>query len=177
MVHCSESISGIWQPPAGLSSAETDPNGEHAVMHKLLRFYTFRMSVGIVPLPEPFITATVIFYLFITSSCWQTSSLFASIFLLLRESGSANSHLHFLYGGALGQRSKADLAGSLKVAGYDNSTHNKAAVRLQREQASMLPLCISKTPAFIRRASRPSSEDSSDHYSCEKDLRYHAKIK
>lgn len=52
MAQCSLSISTICQPLTGLSSTETGLNGEHAVLHKLLRFYILRMSVDIVMLPE-----------------------------------------------------------------------------------------------------------------------------
>lgn len=71
MVHCSISIRGICQLLTGLSSTQTGLNGEHAVIHKLLRFYTFKMSVDIAVLPELLFSLpqTVIFYLFIVSRC------------------------------------------------------------------------------------------------------------
>lgn len=85
MVHCSISISRICQPLAGLSSAETGLNGEHTIIHKLLRFYTFKMSVDTATLPELLLSSqqTVIFYLFIASRCrpgFLTLLLFAPIF-------------------------------------------------------------------------------------------------
>lgn len=58
MAHCSISISTICQRLAGLSSTETGLNGEHAVIHKLLRFYTLETS--------PDIARAVIF---ITTDC------------------------------------------------------------------------------------------------------------
>lgn len=88
---------------AGISSStETGLNGEHAVKHQLLRFYTLKMSVDIVMLPELLLSSpqTVIFYLFIRYQglffVFLTLLLFASSFYFYENPISWRTHLHFL---------------------------------------------------------------------------------
>lgn len=132
MAQCSLSISTICQPLAGLSSTETGLNGEHAVLHKLLRFYILRMSVDIVMLPELLWRSS-----FICSSCqgvgqvfffFLTLLQFALHVLFLREPNLQTRTFAFPVKWSSYRLLKAWSSRTLKVAGgYDNFTHNKAA--------------------------------------------------
>lgn len=130
MAQCSLSISRIRQPLAGLSSTETGLNGEHAVLHKLLRFYTFKMSVDIVMLPELLWRSS-----FICLSCQglgqvfllDTSSIRLHV-LFLREPNLQTQTFAFPVKWSSYRLLKAWSSRTLKVAGgYDNFAHNKAA--------------------------------------------------
>lgn len=135
MVQCSISISRICQPFTGLSSSETDLNGEHAVMHKLLRFYTFETPVDIAMLPGLLFwlqrTHLFIFYLFIVSRClpgFLTLLLFATIFFIFTRINMQTQPFPFPVKWSSYRLLKAWSYRTLKVAGgYDNFIDNKAA--------------------------------------------------